>query len=92
MPQGGRLRCVSRADRRDGTVEVIVSDTGVGISSDAQTHLFEPFFTTRPEGTGLGLAICREIILQHDGKIELVSREKAGATFRVTLPMGGRNS
>ena len=45
-------------------VEILLSDTGSGLSPEARAHLFEPFFTTRPEGTGLGLAICREIVLQ----------------------------
>jgi signal transduction histidine kinase len=88
MPHGGRLGFVSRAHPKDGSVEIVVSDTGAGVSSDARAHLFEPFFTTRPEGTGLGLAICREIVLQHDGKIEFVSGDKTGAVFRVILPAG----
>jgi signal transduction histidine kinase len=88
MSHGGRLRFGSRARPQDRSVEVVVSDTGAGVSSDAQAHLFEPFFTTRPEGTGLGLAICREIVLQHDGKIEFVSGDKTGAVLRVILPAG----
>jgi signal transduction histidine kinase len=87
-----RLRFVSRARRQDRSMEIVVSDTGTGVSNDARAHLFEPFFTTRPEGTGLGLAICREIVLQHDGKIELVSGDGTGAVFRVILPTGERSA
>ncbi|HET6880449.1 MAG TPA: ATP-binding protein, partial [Pirellulales bacterium] len=50
-------------------------------------HLFEPFFTTRPQGTGLGLAICREIIEQHNGTIILVTADQHGARFRIELPL-----
>ncbi len=88
MPHGGELRFASRSQPVDHTVEIVISDTGIGVPDDARAHLFEPFFTTRPEGTGLGLAICREVILQHDGVIELVSGADAGAVFRVVLPTG----
>ena len=85
MPHGGRLRCVSQASQDHG-VEILLSDTGSGVNREVRAHLFEPFFTMRPEGTGLGLAICREIVLQHDGTIELISGENEGAVFRVILP------
>jgi two-component system, NtrC family, sensor histidine kinase HydH len=86
MPHGGRLHCVSQVSEQDHGVEILLSDTGGGISREVRAHLFEPFFTTRPEGTGLGLAICREIILQHNGVIELLDKDGAVAVFRVTLP------
>lgn len=86
MPSGGRLRCSSRPEPQQRTVEVRFTDTGTGISLEDRQHLFEPFFTTRPEGTGLGLALCREIITQHGGRIELEAREGPGASFLVRLP------
>jgi signal transduction histidine kinase len=85
MPQGGRLRCRTRSDAQKRTVEVRVSDTGPGIAPEVRQHLFEPFFTTRPDGTGLGLALCREFVHQHGGRMELESGDP-GATFRVVLP------
>ncbi len=85
MPQGGRLRCSTRHEARPRTVEVRFADTGPGIPAEDRKHLFEPFFTTRPEGTGLGLALCREIVLQHGGRIELEAAD-TGTTFRVTIP------
>ena len=88
MPRGGRLRCIIRLHTTTRTVEIRFEDTGSGISADDQKHLFEPFFTTRPEGTGLGLALCREIVLQHGGRIELVSSHDAGSIFRMSLPVG----
>ena len=90
MPNGGRLVCRTRHQRQAQAVEITVTDTGPGVSSDDRKHLFEPFFTTRTEGTGLGLALCREIVLQHGGIIELVSPSDIGATFRVLLPTAER--
>ncbi len=89
MPSGGRLRCATRA-AAGGAVEIRVRDTGSGIPEEARGHLFEPFFTTRPEGTGLGLAICREIVEAHGGRIELEETGPSGTTFRVELPGHGK--
>ncbi|HUY35682.1 MAG TPA: ATP-binding protein [Pirellulales bacterium] len=86
MPDGGMLSIQSRLDQRLGQVEVRVGDTGPGIQTADQAHLFEPFFTTRAGGTGLGLALCREIIAQHGGRIEHLPGDGPGATFRVILP------
>ncbi len=86
MPKGGRLDCRTRSAPQQGTVEVRITDSGPGISPKVRKHLFEPFFTTRPDGTGLGLALCREIVLQHGGQIELLETGGAGAAFRVVLP------
>jgi signal transduction histidine kinase len=86
MPQGGRLECSTRLLAPKDRIEIRFADTGSGITSDAQKHLFEPFFTTRFDGTGLGLALCREIVLQHGGQIELGTGGQ-GTTFRVILPV-----
>jgi signal transduction histidine kinase len=85
MPGGGVLCCRTEGD--NGTIAITFADTGPGVSVEDRSHLFEPFFTTRPDGTGLGLAICREIITQHEGRIDLVPDAGPGATFRVTLPI-----
>jgi signal transduction histidine kinase len=86
MPKGGRLVLQTRA--LDGTprAELRIADTGLGVSAEVRPHLFEPFYTTRPEGTGLGLALCREIVRQHGGDIELEVGNSSGAVFRVWLP------
>ncbi len=86
MPAGGRLEVATRFDSTAGDAVIEFADSGKGIASDIAPHLFEPFFTTRPHGTGLGLAICREIVVQHNGTIELVPGAEKGALFRVTLP------
>lgn len=67
---------------------VKVSDAGVGISADALSHVFEPFFTTgKVHGTGLGLAICRNIIDSHAGEIHMTSEVGKGTTVRIWLPL-----
>lgn len=88
MPDGGILSWQTRHDTITHMVEVIVTDTGPGVSEQDRKHLFEPFFTTRQEGTGLGLALCREIVVQHGGLIELLP--ETGATFRLRIPTGER--
>jgi signal transduction histidine kinase len=85
MPHGGRLCCRTHYEPQKRTVEIRFTDTGPGIPPEVRKHLFEPFFTTRPDGTGLGLALCREFVLQHGGQIE-GEVDGPGATFRVVLP------
>jgi two-component system cell cycle sensor histidine kinase/response regulator CckA len=75
----------------DGSyVEVRVSDTGCGLSPEARDHLFEPFFTTRPEGTGLGLSIVWRVVHDHRGTIMVSSVPNQGTTFTLYLPAVSR--
>ncbi|HVZ34495.1 MAG TPA: ATP-binding protein, partial [Polyangiaceae bacterium] len=99
MPNGGRITLSTR-DVRIGAsdalrvpevppglyVAIMVSDTGVGIAADVLPHVFEPFFTTRPQGTGLGLATCHGIARQSGGQLVVESRLGEGATFTLYLP------
>jgi two-component system, NtrC family, sensor histidine kinase HydH len=89
MPGGGQIRCVTQVNADGQSVEVVIADTGTGISPEDRKHLFEPFYTTRPEGTGLGLALCREIVVQHGGRIEWAPTAGPGATFRLSFPIVG---
>jgi len=70
-------------------LEVMVRDTGVGISEENLEKVFEPFFSTKEvgRGTGLGLSICYGIIEAHGGRIEVESKINEGTTFRVILPI-----
>ena len=74
--------------QRDGVVNIIVSDTGRGMSDAVRQRVFEPFFTTKPpgEGTGLGLSVSYGIIQAHQGSITVESIPDIGTTFTITLP------
>ena len=84
MPGGGQLH--ARVARLDGSVEVTMRDTGVGISEEALSKIFEPYFSTKQAGFGLGLAVTRTIVEEHQGSIEVRSEPHQGATFTVKLP------
>ena len=68
------------------TVEIAVSDAGVGIPPGNVSRVFDPFHTTKSGGLGLGLSICRSIIEAHGGTISVENNLDQGATARVTLP------
>ena len=70
-----------------GTVEISVIDRGVGIDPKQLGHIFNPFFTTKPQGVGLGLSIVSKIVDEHGGKISVESELGKGTVFRVALPM-----
>jgi len=67
-------------------VAITISDTGRGISADALSRIFKPFFTTRSEGTGLGLSLANGIVHSHGGRIDVSSTVGKGTTFKITLP------
>jgi two-component system sensor histidine kinase DctS len=69
-------------------VEVAISDTGVGLSDDAQARLFVPFASTKPSGMGIGLNICRSFVELHQGRLWFSRPASGGCAFHVTLPMG----
>lgn len=68
-------------------VVVEIKDSGVGISSERLTEIFEPFVTTKPAGTGLGLWLSRNIVEEHGGRMWASSNDRGGATFHVQLPL-----
>jgi signal transduction histidine kinase len=86
MPDGGRLIVQTSIVRKDGSIAISITDTGVGMSEETAAKVFKPFFTDKHKGTGLGLAISKNIIDQHHGSIAVVSREGKGTTFTITLP------
>ncbi len=88
--EGGRIDV--RAAVNEGTVEVSVADTGVGIAPEDQEAVFEEFRQVgtadkKVEGTGLGLALARKFIELHGGRIWVKSQLAQGSTFTFTLPV-----
>jgi two-component system, cell cycle sensor histidine kinase and response regulator CckA len=75
-------------------VEIEITDTGIGIASDALPRIFDPFFTTkeRSRGTGLGLASSYGIIQSHGGCIKVTSLENEGSSFFIYLPVSENES
>jgi len=91
MPTGGDLTvsaAVLALQGRRREVDVTVTDTGMGIPKDRLAKIFLPFFTMKTKGTGLGLALVHKIVLLHNGRVQVESREGQGATFHVVLPIG----
>jgi signal transduction histidine kinase/FixJ family two-component response regulator len=88
---GGELTVASRRTE-DGHVLISVSDTGVGLSNDEDSRIFEAFFTTKPRGTGMGLSISRRIIASHGGQLWKSPGVGRGATFQFTLPVAATAS
>ena len=66
--------------------EIIVADTGPGVTSDMRERLFLPYFSTKQRGTGLGLAIASKIVQEHQGTIRVEENKPAGARFIIELP------
>ncbi len=94
MPDGGVLRLVARRGvlkdpraRGAPAVELVVEDSGVGISPEDLDKLFVPFFTTRHDGTGLGLPISQRIVQAHHGELDVRTEVGKGSRFCVRLPL-----
>lgn len=81
-----RRVCV-RASCHEGMIKIEVADTGLGIAAEHADHLFEKFFTTKPEGLGLGLAVSRELVQKLGGRLWAIPNQDGGATFCFTLPL-----
>jgi signal transduction histidine kinase len=87
-PRGGEIQveALPGADRRE--VEILVADTGCGLSVEDQEHLFEKYNLSRHkhDGSGLGLYICKTLVEANQGRIWAEGRVGQGATFHLALP------
>lgn len=90
-PAGGSVSVSAHGVSRGGGVELVVSDTGEGMTEEVLQRAFDPFFTTKPvgQGTGLGLSITRNIVEAHGGAIDVKTAPGAGTTVRLWLPEAG---
>lgn len=87
---GHKGSMVVRTRNENGNIVVDIEDSGIGVSPENQSHLFESSFTTKPvdEGTGLGLGISRRFVRAYGGEIEFVSSKPFERTiFRITMPL-----
>jgi CheY-like chemotaxis protein len=103
MPEGGELTIATETVELDDSscstipfdippgryVQITVSDTGIGMDEEVQSHAFEPFFTTKTEGkgTGMGLPSVYGTVSNHRGAVTLESHIGKGTTFTVYLPV-----
>ncbi len=91
-PEGGMVRLEVTADAESGVVRLAVADTGIGIASENQGRLFQPFSQLDPalnreyEGTGLGLALVRRLAELHNGSVSVESALGQGSRFTIALP------
>jgi signal transduction histidine kinase len=99
MSGGGRVIIRLQHDTAADMVDLVVRDTGSGISADKLPRIFEPFYTTKsgPDesgmgGTGLGLASCRQIIEGHRGHIRVLSTIGKGTEFTIKLPISSKHT
>jgi PAS domain S-box-containing protein len=88
LPAGGGVIRVATRTAADGRVALDVIDDGCGISRDALSRVFDPFYTTKPagDGTGLGLFVCHNIVTGLGGELAVESEPGRGSTFTVLLP------
>jgi PAS domain S-box-containing protein len=84
MEDGGTLTVATALV--DNEIQIKISDTGIGISPDNLLKIFEPYYTTKETGTGLGLTIVYKVIREHQGEVNVQSREGEGSSFVITLP------
>ena len=85
MKRRGILRIGT--DRDESHVRISFIDNGGGMSAEALSHVFEPYYTTKATGTGLGLLIVRRIVREHGGELAIESTEGKGLTLTIRLPL-----
>ncbi len=85
MPDGGEL--MIKTDSQDEVAIIQIFDTGCGITAENLPHIFEAYYSSRPQGSGLGLPTARKIIERHGGTIEVASEHGKGTVFTLKLPL-----
>ncbi len=85
MPEGGEL--LVRVRRVGNQVEISITDTGIGMTTEALERCFEEYWSDKKGGTGLGLATARRIVETHGGTITVISERGRGSSFSIYLPL-----
>jgi two-component system, NtrC family, sensor histidine kinase PilS len=84
---GGEIHLGGSVEPGDpGHLQIWIADNGQGIDDEHLPHIFEPFYSTKPEGSGLGLSIVYRVMQDHGGQVDVKSRVGEGTTFTLTLP------
>jgi signal transduction histidine kinase len=92
-PQGGKVEIIAQRALQEKMVQVSVKDTGMGIPAEQKSLIGQKFFRAdnvirrQVPGTGLGLYIVQRILEQHNGKLDIESKEGVGTTFSLALPI-----
>ena len=86
LAEGPRELQITTRKADDGSIAIVVCDTGAGLAHLELTRIFEPFVTTKPQGLGLGLSISRSIVESHGGRIWATRNDGPGLTLQVELP------
>lgn len=84
MPQGGKIRLLSRREPLKVIIEVV--DTGTGLTPEECARIFTPYYTSKQHGSGLGLAIVQSVVSDHGGTITVRSQPGKGTAFVIELP------
>jgi len=85
MPEGGKLTLTAR--QQGDYIMIHVHDTGCGIAQKDQASVYDPFFTSKTRGAGLGLTMVHQIVMNHNGEIEIQSQEGKGTQVTVSFPV-----
>ena len=86
----GRGRLGMEATRQNGSVALVVTDSGPGIAPERRARVFEPFYSGKPNGSGLGLTIAERIVAAHGGRIEIDSEPGRGTRVTLLFPLEER--
>jgi PAS domain S-box-containing protein len=91
VSDGSRELQISTSEGEAGSVLIVVSDSGPGLSPASVARMFEAFYTTKANGLGIGLSICRSIVDAHGGRLWATPNEPRGTVFCMTLPIGEKS-
>ncbi len=90
MNDGGKLTVSTKLLKDTDEILITITDTGIGISPDIMSNIFDAFVTNKKRGTGLGLTITYDIIMKHRGRIQAKNNEDIGTTFNIWLPIDNK--